>query len=107
MEGKKLQRVETVKYLGIYIDDTLSWNYQVKQLSKKLSRSNGILAKLRHYTKADILTQVYYSICYSYMVYGCTVWSLTSANNIHIINILQKKCMRILNFADSHTNDFF
>ena len=34
---------------------------------------------------------------------GCSVWSLTSQKNINIINILQEKCIRVINF--SHFND--
>ena len=35
-----------VKYLG---DKNLSWDIHTQQLSKKLSRANGILSKLRHF----------------------------------------------------------
>ena len=38
-----------VKYLGMYLDECLSWEIHIYQLSVKLSCANGILAKLRHY----------------------------------------------------------
>ena len=43
------------------------------------------------------------------MIYGCLVWSLTTMKNINCITILQKKCLRIINFApfNSHTNPLF
>ena len=47
--GVKLIPVDYVKYLGMYIDKHLSWHFHVLQLSKKLSRSNGILSKLQHF----------------------------------------------------------
>ena len=34
---------ETATYLGIEIDENLSWNKQIETLAKKLSRTNGIL----------------------------------------------------------------
>ena len=40
--GVKLIPVDYVKYLGMYIDKYLSWNVHVLQLSKKLSKANGI-----------------------------------------------------------------
>ena len=49
LQGNKLIPTDHVKYLGLYIDKNLSWNYHIKQLSLKLSRANGILSKLRHY----------------------------------------------------------
>ena len=47
--GIKLNPVEQVKYLGIYIDNYLSWNFHASQVSHKLSRANGILSKIRYY----------------------------------------------------------
>ena len=44
----KLVPVDHVKYLGIYLDNHLSWGFHINQLSKTLSQANGILAKLRH-----------------------------------------------------------
>ena len=46
--NNKLFPVDSIKYLGIYIDKYLSWNIHIQQLSKKLSRANGILSKLHH-----------------------------------------------------------
>ena len=34
---------KTATYLGIEIDENLSWNKQIEALAKKLSRTNGIL----------------------------------------------------------------
>ena len=73
--------------------------YQVTQLSKKLSCANGVLYKLRKYIPKETTTSVYYSIFYSHLIYACQVWSLTTQKNLNIINILQKKCLRIINFA--------
>ena len=44
-----LNPVKTVTYLGIEIDENFSWNKQIEILAKKLSRTNGILSKLRYY----------------------------------------------------------
>ena len=105
----KLTPVDYVKYLGIYIDKFLSWNYHILQLSKKLSRANGILSKLRHYVPMQTCLQVYYAIFYSHLVYGCSVWGLTSEANLKKVEILQRKCLRIMTFSDfrSHTNHLF
>ena len=46
LNGSKLIPTDNVKYLGLYIDQNLSFDFQVNQLSKKLSRTNGILSKL-------------------------------------------------------------
>ena len=61
----------------MYIDDTLSWDSYVKDLSIKLSRSIGVLCKLHHYTPFDSLISVYYAISYSRLVYSCAILELT------------------------------
>ena len=65
------------------------------ELSKKLSRYNAILCKLRHFVPKKNLISVYYSIFYSHLLYGCSVWTLTTLNNLKSIMILQKRCVRI------------
>ena len=107
--GVKLTPTDNVKYLGLHIDQNLSWDVQTNQLSKKFSKANSILAKLRHFAPKETLILVYYSIFYFHLQYGCPVWSLTKNENLGTITILQKKCMRVINFApfNSHTNNMF
>ena len=109
IDGNKLDPAENVKYLGVHIDKFLSWDFHITQLSNNLSRANGILSKLRHHTSKETLLSVYYAIFYSHMTYGCLVWSLFTIKNMDCISILQKKSLRILNFAplNSHTNSLF
>ena len=109
INGSKLNPSDDVKYLGVFLDKNLAWDYQISQLSNKLSRSNGVLYKLRKYILKQTVLSVYYSICYSHLTYACHVWSLTTQQNIDAIEILQKKCLRIINFAsyNSHTSILF
>ena len=109
LNGVKLLPVDHIKYLGMYIDKYLSWNVHVLNLNKKLSRVNGILSKLRYYAPFKTCLQVYYSLFYSHLIYGCIVWGLTSKENISKIEVLQRKCLRIMTFSDfrSHTNGMF
>ena len=43
------------------------------------------------------------------MTYGCNLWGLTSEENISKIEVLQRKCVRIMTFApyNSHSNELF
>ena len=87
-EGKTFIPVDHVKYLGMYIDKHLLWNFHILQLSKKLSQANGILSKLRHNAPIEV---GYYAISCSHLMYGCNLLGLTTENNIHKIEITQKK----------------
>ena len=61
-EGIKRIPSKYVKYLAVYIDENLSWSAHINELSKTLSRANGILAKLRYFAPKKTLILVYYSI---------------------------------------------
>ena len=104
-DGKKLSPVDSIKYLGMYIDKYLTWNVHIREFGKKLSRANGSLSKLRHNAPLEICLQVYYAIFYSHLTYGCNIWGLTREENLNKIEVLQKKCLRIMTFSDfnSHT----
>ena len=76
---------------------------------KKLSRENDILSKLWYYVPIQTCLQVYYAIFYSHLIYGCNVWGLTSHENLYKIEVLQRKCFRIISFScfESHPNHLF
>ena len=109
LNGKKLRPVNHVKYLGIYIDRNLSWDFHIIELSKKLSRANGILSKLRHNAPREVCLNVYYALFYSHLIYGINVWGLTTEENLKKIETLQNKCVRILTFSDfdAHANPLY
>ena len=105
----KLTPVHYVKYLGMYIDNTLSWKTHINNLSNKLARANGIISKLRHYVSFQSIKSVYYAIFYSHVIYGALVWQFTSAEYISKISNIQKKSVRLMSFSDfrAPTNDLF
>ena len=49
LNGKKLYPSKKLKYLGVYLDETLSGNSHCDELIKILNRANGMLAKARHF----------------------------------------------------------
>ena len=88
--GKRLYPTESVKYQGVKIDTTLSWQYHVNDLSIKLNRANAFLFKMRNYVSLKILRSVYFAIFGSYLSYCCLVWA-QNRSTIQQILILQKK----------------
>ena len=70
---KAITEKQSIKYLGILIDSTLSWKDHITNLSKKLSRSIGILYKLRPFVNLKIMKNVYHALFYSHLVYSIHV----------------------------------
>ena len=90
-----------VKYLGLLIDEHLSWNYHTQFIASKLSKANGILAKLRHFVPLNILITIYYALFHSHLSYAAIVWGQYTRNDSRI-SILQKKAVRTI--TSSHFN---
>ena len=44
---KAIMEKEYIKYLGVLVDSSLSWKYQISSLTKKISRSIGVMYQLR------------------------------------------------------------
>ena len=105
IDGCKLDPAANVKYLGVHIDKFVSWDFHITQLSNKLSRANGILSKLRHFTSKETLLSVYYAIFYSHDLW---LFSLVIYyyQKYGLYFNLTKKVITYFKFC-SHTNSLF
>lgn len=79
-DNKTICEANSVKYLGVLIDSTLSWRSHICDLSKKIAKSVGIISKLRYYVTTDVLISIYYSLVYVFFIYGIEIWGLTYAS---------------------------
>ena len=61
INGHKIIPSNSIKYLGIYLDATLSGSTHCAVLIKKLTRANGMLTKIRHYVPATELSSIYHA----------------------------------------------
>jgi hypothetical protein len=89
-----------IKYLGLILDTRLSWKHQVNELSKKLNRAVGMLYKIRENCSHEVLRSLYFSLFNSYLLYGITVWGNCSDSLINKLNLIKKKVVRAITFAD-------
>ena len=53
VSGKKVKITTSTKYLGLILDEHLTWTLHIKTLKTKLSRANGLLAKIRYSTSHE------------------------------------------------------
>ena len=62
ISGKKLYTSTSIKYLGVLIDEHLSWRAHIDELIKKLNRSNNMLSKVRYYVNTNTIRSLYFSL---------------------------------------------
>ena len=100
--GKKnIKRTKYVKFLGVLVDEHLSWKYHTCELRKKLSRTTGLFFKLRHWIPLSTLVCLYNSLFSSFLNYGIIVWGLTFDTYLNPLFLLQKKIIRCIKFQPS------
>ena len=95
---KHIKRVKIVKFLGLLLDEHLSWKYHISELSKKLARTCGMFFKIRNLLPLDVLFCLYNALFLPFLQYGLIVWGQTYASYIDPIFKLQKKAVRAISF---------
>jgi len=96
INGANLVKTEKNKFLGIILSDNLSWQKHIDYISKKISKSIGILYKLSSYLNRKSLIGLYYCFIYPYFLYCNEVWGLAYATHKRQLFVLQKKALRII-----------
>ena len=87
ISGQKIIPVASIKYLGIKLDENLTFQPHHNELALKLSRSNGMLAKVRHFVNLETLTNIYHAIFASHIRYSCQTWGQIKSQIIFKVNL--------------------
>lgn len=95
-DNAEIVKLSSVKYLGIVFDSNLNFESHMNMLTKKLSRSVGILTKLKRLLPPKSLLQLYYAIVHPHLLYGLIVWGGSFKSYIDKLNILQNKAVKII-----------
>lgn len=64
-----IKQVRNTTFLGVIIDEHLTWNDHIDSITKKVIKSAGITSKIRHFTNLNTLKPVYYALVYPYLIY--------------------------------------
>ena len=109
IDGTSIQRVQNTKFLGVHIDDKLNWSNHINHIASKLSRSIGILHKVKHNLTRQTLIMLYYSLIYPYLTYCHLIWGKAASIHLSRLIRLQKKALRIICKAqyNAHTEPLF
>ena len=100
IDNTNIKEVQCIKYLGVILDNKLSWIQHISYVKSKISKGIGIMYKARNYVNKNALLGLYHSYIYPYLIYCIESWG--TATNCHIdpLYILQKRILRILTFSN-------
>ena len=97
------------KFLGVLLDDKLNFSDHINYVISKISRTTGILYKIRNQLPIQARLNFYYSFVYPYLTYNITSWGGTNQTHLQPLIIQQKKIVRIMTNSHflEHTTPLF
>jgi hypothetical protein len=96
-----IELVSSQKLLGVIIDEDLNFKEHINKLSKNLSKKIGLLRKIRRYLSLLERKLFYNAVVKPVMMYGSSIWSCCSRNDLLRIFKLQKRAARIILGTDT------
>ena len=109
LDDTVLDRVKCTKFLGVLIDENLTWKCHIDCVSKTLSRNIGIMNKLKYFIPGRILYSLYCTFILPYVNYGILIWGNTCKVYLDKLIKLQKWAIRTISNSHyrSHTQPLF
>ena len=109
LDNTSLERVQKTKFLGVLIDECLTWKSHIDCVSKTLSRNIGIMNKLKHFIPDRIMYTLYCTLVLPYLNYGLIIWGNTCKTYLSKLVKLQKWAIRTVSNSHyrSHSRPLF
>lgn len=92
--SQNVELSNSVRFLGIYIDQHLRWDVQLQHVCKRLNSACFSIRVLKDYLLESTLLTVYYANFYSILRYGVIFWG-DSAGSSEVL-IIQKRVVRVI-----------
>ena len=100
-----IEHVNSFNFLGIDFNSKLTWTNHINKISNKISRTIGVMNKIKETVPQKILKLIYNSLIYSHLNYGNLLWG----HDTRRLFILQKKAVRVIcnSKSRSHCDPLF
>ena len=96
INNNQIQRSESIKFLGVFLDENLTWKDHIKYIENKIEKNIGILYRSKAYLNNKCLLYLYYSYIHSYISYANIAWTSTYFSNLKKVNSQQNHSVRII-----------
>ena len=101
----EIERVQEFNFLGLTIDEHMTWCSHIRKISNKISRVVGIMNRLKHFLPHSALKLMYNSLINRNFQFCTTAWGY----QLNRLSKLQKRAIRIMCNAKykAHTEPLF
>ena len=74
INNQQIGEMTHTKFLGVIVDNELSWKHHIGYIHNKISKGIGILYKAKDLVNKSTMKTLYYAFLYSYLNYFVIVW---------------------------------
>ena len=93
-----LTKVAHVKYLGILVDEKLSWRQHIDLTSTRIRKLIWAFKKLRHVADLETLRRVYFALVQSVLGYCIVVWGGACKTFMIRVERAQRSLLKVITF---------
>ena len=104
-----VQRVNEAKFLGVIVDQRINWKDHISMISQNISKSCGIIYRIRNTLDIKSKRLIYYGLIHPYLTYCLSVWSSMHIELILKCYVLHKidQCVHYLPPAATALEGYF
>ena len=101
-----MERVESKKFLGVLLNENLSWKDHIKYIENKVAKNIGLLYRAKLFLDENLLLTLYYAYSHTYLNYVILSRDSTNRTNLKKLLNQQKHAVQIINNRTrlDHTN---
>ena len=85
---------KSFKFVGIHLDEFLTWEYHIEKVRNKLASANFAISRVKTLFPYFIKKNLYNSLFKSHLEYGLICWGGVKPSKLHGLFMLQKKVIR-------------
>ena len=82
-----------MRFLGIMIDECMTWKDHIRTAENKIAKNIGILYRAKQLLNTSSLKSIYFSYILTYLNYANIAWASTQKTTLKMINIKQKHAL--------------
>ena len=97
LHNSTLTRVSNCRFLGVLLDDSLTWKPHIYSVRTKMAKAIGILSSVRHLLTEPAALTIYHSLIHTHLSYCCGVWGTNYPTYPNSLNSLQRKALKLVN----------
>ena len=93
---KENKKNNCIKFLGILMDDKLSFDSHALYICSKVARAVGVINRISYHLYFHQLVNLYYSIIYPHLMYRITVWGRAGSTGVGRVQRIQRRALRVM-----------